>query len=209
MVEDIENMKSLWEERTSMLFDLIDIVKKGKETDDLIADLKENSEDIASATCGVFKRDSETKKEDPEKYYYELIKKNHPINGVKLDPDEDVWIRNYTSVSMLKLILKENAGIFKEYLKCTKSNDIYGQKVADENLTSNIMSLSGFLKSLSSTFDIETLNSKLIEYVRQLKKQADILCGAEIPSMLLEKEIKTSEEISKIIYNGMSEWKPE
>jgi hypothetical protein len=196
------DMKSLWEERTSMFFDLIELINKGEETKDLIIDLKDNSEDIAKSTCGALKADSEIKRQDHEEYYYKLIEKNHPIRGVKLSPDEDKWLRNYTSVSMLKRILNDNISLVVEYFKCTKNNDIYGQKAADERLLSNVTSISGFLKSLSSSWDFELLNSTLTTYLRNLKKQSDIIIGANNPE-LLEKELKISEEISKIIYNGI------
>jgi len=196
------DMKSLWEERTSMFFDLIELINKGEETEDSIIDLKDNSEDIAKATCGVFKADSENKKQDHEEYYYKLIDKNHPINGVKLAHEEDVWLRNYTSVSMLTRILKDNVSLVVKYLKYTKSNNIYGQKTTDERLLSNVISIAGFLKSLSLTWDFELLNSTLTVYFRNLKKQSDIIVGAKDPE-LLEKELKISEEISKIIYNGI------
>jgi hypothetical protein len=202
------DMKSLWEERTTMFFEIIDIINKGADTEDLIKDLKENSEGIAKAICGVFKTDSQTKRQNSEEYYYELIEKNHPIKGVKLTHEEDMWLRNYTSVSMLTRILKDNVSLVKEYLKCTKRNDIYGQKAADERLLSNVASISGFLKSLSPLWDIESLNSNLAIYFRNFKKQADILAGAQNPT-LLEKETKVSEEISKIIYNGVMRWKAE
>ena len=202
--KESSEMKSLWEERTSMFFDLIELINNGAETEDQIIDIKDNSEDIAKAIYGKFKADSETKKQDQEEYYYKIIEKNHPINGVKLSPEEDVWIRNYTSVSMLTRILKDNVSLVVKYLKCTKSNDIYGQKTADERLLSNLISITGFLKSMSSTCecDFELLNSTLTTYFRNIKKQADIIVGAKDPE-LLEKELKISEEISKTIYNGI------
>jgi hypothetical protein len=46
------DMKSLWEERTSMFFDMIDLINTGSDIENLIVDLKDNSEDIAKATCG-------------------------------------------------------------------------------------------------------------------------------------------------------------
>jgi hypothetical protein len=197
--KEASDMKSLWEERTAMLFDLIDliIINKGTETEDLIKDLKENSEDIAKATCGALKAASEIKRKDHEEYYYQLIEKNHPIRGVKLSPDEDMWLRNYTSVSMLKRILNDNISLVVEYFKCTKDNDIYGQKAADERLLSNVTSISGFLKSLSSSWDFELLNSTLTKYFRNLKKQSDVMVGAKDPE-LFEKEKIISDEISQI-----------
>lgn len=204
----IEDMKSMWEERTSMFFDLIDLINKGIDTVDLITDLKENSDDIAKATCGGFKEDSQAKRDNHEEYYYKLIEKNHPTKGVQLTPEEDIWLRNYTSVSMLTRILKDNVSLVAEYLKCSKAKDIYGQKAADERLLSNVISITGFLKSLTSTLDIELLNSKVSVYLRQLKKQSDILSGAKDPEML-EKELITSEEISNIIYKGVIAWKTE
>lgn len=206
--KEMADMKSLWEERTAMFFDLIDLIDAGVYTEDLIIDLKDNSEDIAKATCGGFKFDSEMKKQDHEEYYYKLIEKNHPIRGVKLTPEEDVWLRNYTSVSMLIRILKDNVSLVAEYLKCTKAVNIDGQKIADERLLSNVISITGFLKTLSSTWDSELLNSSLTVYFRNLKKQSDILAGATNPEML-EKELTTSEEISQIIYNGMIVWRTE
>jgi hypothetical protein len=196
------DMKSMWEERTSMFFDLIELIDKGEETEDLIIDLKENSEDIATATCGTLKADSEIKRQDHEEYYYQLIEKNHPIRGVKLSPEEDVWLRNYTSISMLKRILNDNVSLVVEYFKYTKDNDIYGQKAADEKLLSNVISVPGFLKSLSSSWDFELLNSTLTTYFRNLKKQSDMLVGAKDPEMF-EKEKIISGEISKIIYKGI------
>jgi hypothetical protein len=200
------DMKSLWEERTAMFFDLIEQINKGEDIEDLKIDLKENSEDIAKATCGTLKADSEIKRQDHEEYYYQLIEKNHPIRGVKLSPEEDVWLRNYTSISMLKRILNDNISLVVEYFKCTKDNDIYGQKAADERLLSNVTSISGFLKSLSSTWDFELLNSTLTTYFRNLKKQSDMLAGAKDPE-LLEKEKTISDKISQIFYKGSVEWK--
>jgi hypothetical protein len=200
------DMKSLWEERTAMLFDIIELINKGEEIEDLKIDLKENSEDISKATCGAVKADSEMKRQDHEEYYYQLIEKNHPIRGVKLSPEEDVWLRNYTAISMLKRILNDNVSLVVEYFKCTIDNDIYGQKAADERLLSNVTSISGFLKSLSSTWDFELLNSTLTTYFRNLKKQSDIMAGAKDPE-LFEKEKTISGEISQIIYKGMVEWK--
>lgn len=204
--KEVLDMKSLWEERTEMFFELIDLIHKDAETEDLKIDLKENSEDIAKATCGVLKADSEMKRQDHEEYYYKLLEKNHPINGVKLDTLEDAWLRNYTAISMLKRILNDNVSLVVEYLKCTKDNDISGQKAADERLLSNVTSISGFLKSLSSTWDTDLLNSTLTVYFRTLKKQSDILMGAKNPE-LFEKELIISNEISQIIYKGMVEWK--
>jgi hypothetical protein len=198
------DIKSLWEERTAMFFDLIGLINKGEETEDLIIDLKDNSEDIAKSTCGALKADSETKIQDHEEYYYKLIEKNHPIKGVKLSPEEDVWLRNYTGVSMLTRILKDNVSLFGNYLKCTKGNDIYGQKAADEKLLSNVTSISGFLKSLSSTWDYQLLNSTLTTYFRNIKKQSDILVGAKDPE-LFEKMKIISDEISQIIYKGIAD----
>jgi hypothetical protein len=200
------DMKSLWEERTAMFFDLIEQINKGEDIEDLKIDLKENSEDIAKATCGTLKADSEIKRQDHEEYYYQLIEKNHPIRGVKLSPEEDVWLRNYTSISMLKRILNDNISLVVEYFKCTKDNDIYGQKAADERLLSNVTSISGFLKSLSSTWDFELLNSTLTTYFRNLKKQSDMLAVAKDPE-LLEKEKTISDKISQIFYKGSVEWK--
>ncbi len=199
-----EDMKSLWEKRTSMYFDLIESINKGTETENIIINLKNNSEDIAKETCGRFKADSEIKKQDHEEYYYKLIEKNHPINGVKLNQEEDMWLRNYTSVSMIKRILKDNVSLFLDYLKCTKDNDIDGQKVADERLLSNVTSISGFLKSLSSSWDSELLNSTLTKYFRNLKKQSDMLVGAKDPE-LFEKDKIISDEISQIFYKGIIE----
>lgn len=200
------DMKSLWEERTSMFFDLIELINKGRDTKNIVIDLKENSEDIAKETCGILKEDSEIKKQDHEEYYYKLLEKNHPINGVKLDPLEDTWLRNYTSVSMLTRILKDNVSLIVDYLKCTKGNDINGQKAADEKLLSNVISITGFLKSLSCTWDIQLLNSTITAYFRNIKKQSDILVGAKDPE-LFEKELIISDEISQIIYKGIIELK--
>lgn len=203
--KEFADMKSLWEERTLMFCDLIYQIYKGVDTADLITDLKDNSEDIAKATCSVFKSDSE-KREDHEDYYYKLLEKNHPTKGVKLTPEEDVWLKNYMSVSMLTRILKDNVRMVHDYLNYIKENDIQGQKIADEVLQSNIISITGFFKSLSSTWDIELLNSKIIVYYRNLKKQADVLAGAPNPE-LLESELKVGGEIAKIIYDGMVKWK--
>lgn len=140
----IADMESLWEERTSMFFDLIDLINIGEDTENIIVDLKDNSEDIAKATCGVFRADSEMKKQDYKEYYYKLVEKNHPTKGVKLTPEEDVWLRNYTSVSMLTRIMKDNVRLLTDYLRCTKANDNYGQKITDERLLSNVISITGF-----------------------------------------------------------------
>jgi hypothetical protein len=212
MIQDTEDkkmsdMKSLWEERTSMFFDMINLINTGSDIENLTVDLKDNSEDIAKATCGAFKFDSKMKKTDHEEYYYKLVEKNHPIKGVKLTPEEDMWLRNYMSVSMLTRILKDNVRLLTDYLKYTKAN-IDGQKITDEMLLSNVVSITGFLKTISSTLDFELLNFSLTIYFRNLKKQADILAGAPNPE-LLEKELKISEEISQIIYKGMIMWRTE
>lgn len=206
--KEMADMESLWEERTSMLFDLIDLINTGEDTESLIIDLKDNSEDIAKATCGVFKADSEIKKQDHKEYYYKLIKKNHPTKGVQLTTDEDAWLKNYTSVSILTRILKDNVRLITDYLRCIKANDNYGQQITDERLLSNVVSITGFLKNLSSTWDFELIDSKLGIYFRNLKKQSDILAGAKNPE-LIDEELKIAKEISKIVCNGTVKWKIE
>jgi hypothetical protein len=208
--KEMSDFKSLWEERTSLIIDLIKLIKTGSATDDTIIDLKENSEDIAKTIFTVFKQDSISKNKEHEEYYYELGDKSHPTKGSPLNPEEDEWIRNYMSVSMFTLILKENILLLKDYFKFIKENDIKGQQIVEERISGSIASTTGFLKSMGTTWDLETINKKLVQYLRNIKKMVVVLVDSkdtDIDADVVENQLDIAREIAQILFEGMVEWK--
>lgn len=207
--KEMADFKSLWEERTTLIIDLIELTRVDSTIDDIITDLKENSEDIAKSIFTVFKKDSESKSKEPKEDYYALLEISHPTRGYPLTQEEDVWMRNYMSVSMFIRILKDNITLLKDYFRYTKENDVEGQKIAEEGLGDSISSTTGFLKSMSDTWDLQIINKKLIQYLRNIKKMSVVLVSNkdDIDADTIEEQLEISREIATTLFKGMIEWK--